>query len=192
MNSPSRQAFLGLGSNQGNRCENLQQAVVALAHHPDLEVIRLSQVYETQYVGPGTQDPYLNACLEIRTTLLPGGLLDLVKECEQRRGRPAHGHLLPRPLDIDILLFGGEVHQEPGLEIPHPRMRERAFVLVPLDEIASEEIFPDSGETVSAVCAKIRQKSGPWLRECKDCRLLVPGASASKEDWRAALAVYRR
>lgn len=185
-------AFLGLGSNLGDRLDHLRRALFALAVHPEIAVDGCSPVFETEFVGDGRQSPYLNACVRVRTRLAAEVLLAVLKGAEERHGRRPDTHLLPRPLDLDILLYGNQVQEGQHLTLPHPRMRERAFVLEPLARIASGEKFPDSGETVAAACAKIRQKSGPWLRECRDLRLLPEATAASKEDWRAALAVHCR
>jgi len=185
-------ALLGLGSNQGDRLDHLRRAVFALATHPEIKVLDTSKVFETEYVGPGRQEHYLNACARIQTTLTPEVLLAVLKGTEIRHGRRLDGHMLPRPLDLDILLYDNEIRNNVDLTLPHPRLQERAFVLEPLAEIASEENIPDSGETVGSVCAKIRQKSGPWLRECQELSLLPENTAASKEDWRAALAVHCR
>jgi 2-amino-4-hydroxy-6-hydroxymethyldihydropteridine diphosphokinase len=174
--------YLGLGSNQGDRLDHLRRAVRELSAHSGIEVVELSSVYETEYVGEGTQDPYLNACCRIRTNLEPEGLLDVLKSLEALHGRRPDGHMLARPLDLDILLYGNEIRFERDLSLPHPRLRDRAFVLEPLTEIAEKEKFPDSGETVGSACAKIRQKSGPWLRVCREKILLAEGTAASKED----------
>ena len=159
------QVCLGLGSNQGDRLGHLRAAVAALTRHPALEVTAVSAVYETEYDGPGgPQDPYLNACVALRTALAPAALLALLKELEAQRGRLPDGHLRPRPLDLDILVHGVRVADDTRLTLPHPRLRERAFVLVPLQEIAADLRLPDSGETVAAACARIRARSGPAVR----------------------------
>lgn len=186
------QAFLGLGSNMGDRLGHLRRALFALATHPEIQVTGCSGVFETEFVGEGQQAAYLNACVRVNTRLAPEVLLAVLKGAEQRHGRQPDGHLLPRPLDLDILLYGDQVQGGQILTLPHPRMRERAFVLEPLSQIAAVEKFPDSGETVGDACAKIRQKSGPWLRECRELSLLPEETAASKEDWRAALAVHCR
>lgn len=157
--------YLGLGSNQGDRQGHLRAAVAALGRHPDLAVTAVSPVYETEYVGPGDpQDPYLNACVALRTALAPAALLVLLKELEARHGRRPDGHLRPRPLDLDILVHGTRIAHDRVLTLPHPRLRERAFVLVPLREIAPALRLPDSGETVAAACARICARSGPAVR----------------------------
>lgn len=185
MSSPGtarKEAYLGLGSNLGDRLDHLRRAVEELSAHPGIEVVDLSSVFETEFVGEGTQENYLNACARIRTNLDPDRLLAVLKGTETRHGRQPDGHMLPRPLDIDILLYDNEILSSDHLAVPHPRLRERAFVLEPLAEIAEMEKFPDSGETVGAACAKIRQKSGPWLRVCREKILLAGGTAASKED----------
>ena len=163
--------FLGLGGNMGDRLEHLRRALVDLRTHPEIEVAQVSRVYESEFVGDGTQQPYLNACAEVRTRLAPRVLLTVLKSVESRHGRPEGSHLQPRPLDLDILLFGDRVADEDALTLPHPRLRERAFVLEPLAEIAAGRKFPDSSETVAAACAKIRRKGGPWVRLCENMDL---------------------
>lgn len=161
--------YLGLGSNQGDRLGHLRDAVAALTGHPALEVTAVSPVYETEYVGPGEPQPlYLNACVALRTSLAPAALLALLKGLEARHGRPPGGHLRPRPLDLDILVHGGRVVDDPLLTLPHPRLRERAFVLAPLRDIAPDLRLPDSGETVTAACARICARSGPAVRRTGD------------------------
>ncbi len=190
--------WLGLGSNMGDRLVHLRRAVYALALRPQINPLRGSKVYETEYEGPGSQAPYLNACLEINTSLAPLSLLRELKAVEARHGRSPNGHMLPRTIDLDILLWRGLVYNHPDLLVPHPHVRERAFVLKPLADLANNEIFPDSGETIASACAKIRRKSVSWVREFElgdgGSNWLLPGAASpeasSKEDWRAALAVH--
>jgi 2-amino-4-hydroxy-6-hydroxymethyldihydropteridine diphosphokinase len=184
--------YLGLGTNLGDRIGHLRHALFALATHPEIQVTAVSRVYETEYVGPGRQDPYLNACVALKTTLPPRVLLAVLKGAEQRQGRPPQGHLQPRTIDLDILLYGHRVLIEPGLTLPHGRMRDRAFVLEPLCELAGAEKFPDSGETITAACAKIRRKSGPWVKVREDLDLANSLPDNNKEGWRAALAVHSR
>ncbi len=156
--------FLGLGSNQGDRLGHLRSAVAALVAHPRVSVTACSGIWETEHVGPDVQDPYLNACVAVATDLAPLELLDVLKDLEARAGRRPDGHRRPRPIDLDILLFGDLVVAEGRLVIPHREWRERAFVLEPLAEIAAGATCPDSGETIAAICAKIRRKGGPWVR----------------------------
>jgi len=184
--------FLGLGSNVGDRLAHLRRALFSLATHPEIRVGEISRIYETEYVGPGRQDPFLNACLALRTSLPPLVLLAVLKGAEARLGRAPSGHMLPRPIDLDILLYANELVDKCSLILPHPQMRDRAFVLEPLAEIAGEEKFPDSGETIAQACAKIRRKSGPWIRVWEETHLVEVVPDGNKEDWRAALAVHCR
>ncbi len=185
-------AFLGLGSNQGDRLGELRRATAALAAHSRLELMVCSRIWETEPVGPDLVDPFLNACLGVRTDLTPLDLLDALKEQEVAAGRLPDGHRKPRPIDLDILLYGDEVVSAGRLMVPHPELRNRAFVLEPLAEIAGGCFFPDSRETIDEACAKIRRKAGPWVRlyDGGDLGTQVPGAN--KEERGAALALYRR
>jgi 2-amino-4-hydroxy-6-hydroxymethyldihydropteridine diphosphokinase len=184
--------FLGLGSNQGDRLGELRRAVDALATNPRLEVAACSRIWETEPVGPEVQDPFLNACIAVRTDLAPLDLLDELKRQEAAAGRNPDSHLKPRPIDLDILLYGDLVVSAGRLSVPHPELRNRAFVLEPLAEIAGDIRLPDSGETIAEACAKIRRKSGPWVRlyDGGDPGNGVPGAN--KEERGAALALHRR
>lgn len=167
MNGPAAgtvPVFLGLGSNQGDRLAHLREAVARLVAHPQLSVTACSRIWETEHVGPDVQDPYLNACVAVATDLPPLKLLDLLKGMEAAAGRQPDGHRRPRPIDLDILLYGEQVINEGRLTVPHPQWRERAFVLEPLAEIAGARACPDSSETIGDVCAKIRRKDRPWVR----------------------------
>jgi 2-amino-4-hydroxy-6-hydroxymethyldihydropteridine diphosphokinase len=184
--------YLGLGSNQGDRIALLRCALFSLLAHPEISVRKVSRVYETEHVGARIQKPHLNACIAIVTPLAPRVLLAVLKSVEQRYGRRPGAEGAPRPLDLDILLFGNRTVALPELTIPHPRLRDRAFVLVPLREIAPEFVLPDSRETVAEACAKITGRAGPWVR-LHDDRLLTPAEpGGAEEDWRAALAVHCR
>lgn len=168
--------FLSAGSNIGDRVGELRSGVAALAAAPGVEVITLSSLWESEYVGPGRQEPYLNGCLELGSALGPWELLALLQGIERARGRMPEGHMRPRPLDLDLLFFGVVRCVSPDLTLPHPRWRERGFVVAPLVELAPELRDPDSGQTVAAIHAKMRGAQGPWLR---------PWEGA---DWRDGLA----
>ncbi len=183
---------VGLGGNQGDRLDYLRRALFAMLMHPEIRVTAVSRVYETEYVGPGEQPPYLNACLEARTWLAPRVLLCVLQGIEQRLGRRPDSHWRPRPIDLDILLCGELIERQPQLTVPHPRAHERGFVLEPLRDIAPERVFPDSGETVAATCERIRRQKIHRVTVREDCVLLPGGEATSEEDWRAALAVHCR
>lgn len=130
-------AAIGIGSNLGRRHATIHAAVRDLARVPEVRVIRLSSIIETDPVGPEGQGPYLNAVVLVQTTLEPQALLDAMLTIERSHGRDRAREQRwgPRTLDLDLLLFGDRRINEPGLIVPHPRMHERAFVLIPLREI---------------------------------------------------------
>lgn len=131
-------AYLGLGSNLGDREAMLRAAIAALEATPGVRVTAISSLYETPPWGPVPQGPYLNACVALDTTLSPRELLTLCLAIERDHGRERAIRWGPRTLDMDVLLYDDETIDEEGLIVPHPRMTERAFVLVPLAEIAPE------------------------------------------------------
>jgi 2-amino-4-hydroxy-6-hydroxymethyldihydropteridine diphosphokinase len=149
--------YLGLGSNLGDREQSLCSALEAIQTLAGCGLIRCSSIYETAAWGKTDQPDFLNVVAEIETTLTARSLLDALHRIERRLGRERRGRWEPRTLDIDILLFGEEIIREPGLIIPHPRLAERRFVLVPLDEIAPDLRIPDSGIPVHE-----------WLQRCPD------------------------
>jgi 2-amino-4-hydroxy-6-hydroxymethyldihydropteridine diphosphokinase len=130
--------FLGLGSNLGNREENLRTALERLSGLPGTEVLRVSRFIETAPWGVEDQPPFLNAAAEIRTALEPEELLDGVKRIEQEMGRVRTYHWGPRLIDIDLLLYGDRKVETPRLAVPHPHLLERPFVCEPMEEIAPE------------------------------------------------------
>jgi 2-amino-4-hydroxy-6-hydroxymethyldihydropteridine diphosphokinase len=133
-------AYLGLGSNLGDRLAHLQRAVDALATTPGVTVVAVSTVYETAPVGGPAQDDFLNAVVAVDTDLMPRELLEAALRIEQLEDRVRTIRWGPRTLDVDVLLYGDERVDEPDLEIPHPRMYERAFVLAPLHDLAPERV----------------------------------------------------
>lgn len=180
MRLPGVVAYLGLGSNQGDRLAELRRAVAGLAALPGVAVTAASGVWETEHVGDDAQDPYLNACVEVRTDLSPFRLLEALKRLEAAAGRRPDGHRLPRPIDLDILLYADLVCAGPRLRVPHPELRRRAFVLEPLAQIAGAVACPDSGETIGEACAKIRRKGGPWVRPHPGGGLGDPGPASEQ------------
>jgi 2-amino-4-hydroxy-6-hydroxymethyldihydropteridine diphosphokinase len=134
-------AYLALGSNLGDRLETLRRAVALLDATDGIEVVRSSRVFETEPVGP-PQPAYLNAVLEIRTGLEPRPLLDACQAVEAALGRVRGERWGPRTLDVDVLTYDARTVDEPDLTIPHPRMHERAFVLVPLLELDPGPVLP--------------------------------------------------
>jgi 2-amino-4-hydroxy-6-hydroxymethyldihydropteridine diphosphokinase len=153
-------AYLGVGSNRGNRQGCIQGAIGMLRDDPLISVTAVSQMIETEAVGDAGPDPFLNGALEVRTTLEPRGLLQRCRAIESHYQRPASGPLRagPRAIDLDLLLFGDQVCDEPHLTVPHPRMHERWFVLAPLAQIAPEAHHPVFGRSVAELLEAISLK----------------------------------
>lgn len=141
-------AYLGLGSNIGDRAHQLQQAIRIIDQYQYIDVTSISPIYETEPVGYTDQPQFLNLCIEIETTLNPQELLKRCLETEEALHRVRKIRWGPRTLDVDILLYGNEIIEEDNLIIPHPRMAERAFVLIPLNDIASKHIEPRSQKLI--------------------------------------------
>jgi 2-amino-4-hydroxy-6-hydroxymethyldihydropteridine diphosphokinase len=150
-------AYLSLGSNLGNRQENLDRALKLLSER--MQVIKVSSIYDTEPVGNTGQPRFLNLVCEVHTRLAPEGLLTMLKGLEQKMGRVGRTGE-PRIIDVDILLYGDKVVKTKDLEIPHPRMLERQFVLVPLDEIAPEAVHPVAGKKIKELNKAIKEKQG--------------------------------
>lgn len=145
--------FLSLGSNLGDRRENLQRAKAHLP--PRVRVKRSSSMYETEPWGYTDQPAFLNQVIEVETALKPEALLQYLKQIEQKMGREETFKFGPRSIDLDILFYGSRVIREEDLEIPHPRLEERAFVLVPLVELAPGLKHPVHGRSVTELLAGV-------------------------------------
>src|SRR5579864_6245839 len=142
--------YLGLGSNVGDRLRHLEDALGRLAS-PDLRVVRVSSIYETEPVGYTAQHWFYNLVAEAETDLFPMQLLARIARIEQALGRVRTLKNGPRTLDIDILLYGRAVVRSVKLEIPHPRIGERRFVLAPLAELAPDLRHPVTHQTIRAM-----------------------------------------
>ena len=153
-------AYLGLGTNLGDRQENLAQAVKALDAGPDLTVLRTSGIYETAPWGLTGQPDFLNLVAEVSTSLSPHQLLDFVKELEKELGRERSPRFGPRLIDVDILLYGDRVIEEPDLHIPHASLHLRAFALVPLAELAPNSVHPVLGSNIAQLANQVKGLEG--------------------------------
>jgi 2-amino-4-hydroxy-6-hydroxymethyldihydropteridine diphosphokinase len=148
--------YLALGTNLGDRFANLQAAIAALP--PTVRVLEQSPIYETPPWGLTDQPAFLNMVLKGETALAPGELLDHLKRLERTLGRLPGVRWGPRRIDMDILFYDELILETPGLIIPHPRLQERAFVLVPLADLAPGLVHPLLGQSVRELLAKVDTK----------------------------------
>jgi 2-amino-4-hydroxy-6-hydroxymethyldihydropteridine diphosphokinase len=145
---------IGLGSNLGDSRSILTGAIDRLRSHPQIEVTAVSSWYTTAPIGPPQPD-YLNGCAMLQTSLLPLDLLNALHSIEAEFGRVRQEVWGARTLDLDLLLYDDLIIDLPTLQVPHPRMLERAFVLVPLSEIAPNAIKPRSGQSIFTLCKQL-------------------------------------
>ncbi|MBI4602083.1 MAG: 2-amino-4-hydroxy-6-hydroxymethyldihydropteridine diphosphokinase [Planctomycetes bacterium] len=154
-------ALLAVGSNLGDREAAIRGALALLGGEPDVGVTAVSRWKETEPAGGPPQGPYLNGAVAIRTRLAPRALLAVLQAVEARLGRVRGPRWGPRTIDLDILLYGDLVVRAPDLEIPHPRMLERVFVLEPAAEVAAGWVHPVTGRTVLEHLRLLRAEAAP-------------------------------
>ncbi|MBF2026059.1 MAG: 2-amino-4-hydroxy-6-hydroxymethyldihydropteridine diphosphokinase [Oscillatoriales cyanobacterium C42_A2020_001] len=160
---PVSRCAIALGSNLGDSLHTLEAAVAILARSPAIHLEARSHWYQTKAVGPPQPD-YLNGCIIVQTTLPPHMLLETLLAVEKQFGRVRRERWGPRTLDLDMLLFDDLILNTPTLQIPHPRMADRAFVLVPLAEIAPDWVEPTSRKAIAQLlqavdCSEVQQVS---------------------------------
>ena len=162
-------AYLGLGSNLDDPAQQLRLAVRALAALPESELQALSPVYRSAAVGPGEQPDYLNAAARLQTDLAPQGLLADLQRIEDAQGRVRTERWAARTIDLDLLLYGDLEIQSETLSLPHPRMGEREFVLVPLRDVSDTNLVLPDGSDLDTLL------------------LQLPGSSLSRTDHRLGI-----
>ena len=174
--------YLGLGSNLGQREENLVEAIRLLganrvhtalpsaspeaapaANIDDIQTLRVSSIYETAPWGYDDQPDFLNCVLQARSSLPPVRLLERVKSVEEEMGRQPSVRYGPRPIDVDILLYDDIIVDFPNLQIPHPRLHQRAFVLIPLAELQRDLVHPVLHTTISELASQVDGQQGVRL-----------------------------
>ncbi|GGO09288.1 2-amino-4-hydroxy-6-hydroxymethyldihydropteridine diphosphokinase [Saccharibacillus kuerlensis] len=139
LTSERSEAYIALGANLGRREETLREALRMLNEHPEIEVLRASDLYETDPVGYADQPPFLNMAAALRTALPPDKLLSVMQNVENRLGRVRDIRFGPRTADLDLLWMDGLAISSEELTLPHPRMHERFFVLIPLDDVVPQD-----------------------------------------------------
>jgi 2-amino-4-hydroxy-6-hydroxymethyldihydropteridine diphosphokinase len=148
-------AFVGVGANLGDRKRTIREALGLLDADPRIEVVAVSSLRETDPVGYLDQPPFLNGAAELRTELEPHELLDALLAVERQLGRMRDGPRFgPRTIDLDLLLYGDDVVDGPGLTVPHPRLHERRFALEPLAELEPDLVVPGRGP-VTALLSRL-------------------------------------
>ena len=153
------EAYIALGANLGDRERNIRDAVARLKATPGIEEVRVSSLLENPAVGGPTGSPaFLNGAAVVRTTLSPQDLLRRMLEIEHAMGRSRRRRWEPRPIDLDLILYGDRVIDTPELKVPHPRMHERLFVLQPLAEIAPDAVHPAACVTVGDLLQRLASR----------------------------------
>ncbi len=159
-------SYVSIGTNLGDRAALLDFALRLLDALPTTRVAALSPIFETDPVGPPPQGAYLNAVVRIETALAPRALLDGLLSIEHAAGRERGARNAPRTLDLDLLLYGDRIVDEPGLSVPHPRLAERAFILEPLAALAPQLLHPQLAESIESLAARVRDPRAvrAWTR----------------------------
>ena len=162
--SQKARAFIGAGANLGEPVRQIRQALDELEKSPGVRLLGASSLYRTQPVGLVPQPPFINAVFSLECGMSPPELLALLLGVEQRMGRVRGERWGPRLIDLDLLFYGEMIISEQGLEVPHPRLHERRFVLTPLAEIAPDILHPVLKKSASDLLAALPAE-GPWVEK---------------------------
>ena len=154
-----KKVFLSLGSNIGDKRNNLEKGKQLLIENSNVNLVRTSPIYKTEPMYNKNQESYLNQVIEVRTILNPSELLGLIKVIELRMGRKISNYKnMPRPMDIDILTVDNIIMDTPGLKLPHPHLQERKFVLEPWSNIAPDYTVPKLDKTVTELLSDVKDE----------------------------------
>ncbi|MFC7394755.1 2-amino-4-hydroxy-6-hydroxymethyldihydropteridine diphosphokinase [Scopulibacillus cellulosilyticus] len=156
-------AYIGLGSNMGDRHGYLYQALKKLDDNPGIDITSCSSIYETEPYGPVEQNEFLNMAIEVRTSLSPEELLKVCQTIEYSLGRKRDIHWGPRTIDLDILLYNRENIKMENLKVPHPELSKRLFVLTPLKEINAELTVPHMNKSIEQLYENLKSEEGVRL-----------------------------
>ena len=148
-------AYIGIGSNLGDKPGNCRRAIEALGSNPRNLLVRCSPLYHTEPVGKTDQDWFVNGVVSLETSMDPRELLEFLLSIERKMGRVREEKWGPRRIDLDILFCGDQILNETDLQVPHPRLHERRFVLIPLQDVAPDLVHPVLGKTVSRILAEL-------------------------------------
>jgi 2-amino-4-hydroxy-6-hydroxymethyldihydropteridine diphosphokinase len=151
-------AYIGLGSNLGDGIQNCRRALEAIGSDPRNRLVQCSPPYRTEPVGKRDQDWFINGVAAVETSMTPGDLLEFLLSVEDRMGRVRKEKWGPRIIDLDILFYGDRVLDGNNLRIPHPRLQERRFVLVPLSDIAPDLVHPVFRRTISRLLTELKSE----------------------------------
>ena len=172
MTHPATRCLIAVGSNLGDRLANVRSAIAGLEAADGVEIVAVSKLYETAPVGgPDNQGPFYNAALLVDSCLQAADLLALLHRLEAHRERRRIVRWGPRTLDLDLLVFGGMVSDDPSLQVPHPRQNLRRFVLVPVCDVAPELVHPRLGRTMADLLSELPVEPGDLTAIATDWRV---------------------
>lgn len=158
MKKKTSTVYVGLGSNIGNKVENCQKAIEKVQQNNKITIIKVSSLYKTEPIGYNNQDWFINCVLELHTLLIPDELLSIFKQIEKDLKRVNNIKWGPRTIDLDLLLYNNLIINKSNLQIPHPQMHRRSFVLTPLSEIAPDIIHPIFSKTAMELLQNLKDE----------------------------------